>query len=98
MRVNVDYEWAVEHTDSDGDIHDHDYAKTYSELIKNKRVIEGLASVIVLVRSEGSELEGVTDRAWAYLKDGKLPECFFNCFNQKMPNMKVPKKYTRQVK
>ena len=98
MRNTVQYEWLYEHTDIHGDIHDHDHANTYAELMRVSRTIEGLKGNVVLVRNEGNENEGLTHKSWAYLKDGKLPACFSDAFNCELPNMKVPQKFIKQVK
>ena len=100
----VDYEWCVETVLLDsGDIEELDFMNTL-------RLCEGLARElrkdehsdgqerdyrIVLVRSEGNEHAGVTDRLWAYFKDGQMPEYFSNGLAD--TKVRVPKKYRREA-
>lgn len=70
MPNKVIYEWSIETVDEHGDIIDSSF---WDELPKepleeNQR--------LCLVRNEGNETDGLTDRLWAYVVDGKLPEYF----------------------
>ena len=76
----VTYEWLVDFVDEDGDIIDVYHADTYAEALKWAQDSDFLQSRefhhadIGLVRDVGNDLEGITDRQWAYIEDGKLPE------------------------
>jgi hypothetical protein len=74
----VTYEWVIEGIDAWGDIEDVHHADTYVEALKLAGHLRGVwPSVDVgLVRDVGNDVEGLTDRAWAYVVDGKLPETF----------------------
>lgn len=50
-----------------------------------------------LVRHEGNENDGVTDRLWAYVKDGKLPECFSDSMGTPIA-IKVPQRFHIELK
>ena len=45
-----------------------------------------------LVRDEGNEIDGLTDRYWAYVKGGKLPEYFSDSMGVPI-KIKVPKRF-----
>lgn len=90
MQTKVNYEWSYEITDIDGDIIDSDFSDT---LIAFKNDTGGN---IVLVRNEGNEVDGVTDRYWAYIKeDGTLPEYFSDSYHE--INIKVPQKFHKEL-
>ena len=98
----VDYEWCVEKVLIDsGDIEDMRFTETLGRaksIAKQLRVLDQAGEhdyQIVLVRSEGSEHAGVTDRLWAYLKDGQMPEYFSNGLAD--TKVRVPKKYRREA-
>lgn len=89
MRNTTYYEWDYEVIDSDsGDVLDHWHEDSLSDfgrpLEENERLL--------LVRNEGNEIEGLTDRLWAYVKDGKLPEYFSNAEGNEV-GYKVPKRF-----
>ena len=76
------YEWDVEEVDSDGDVSDHDFDEKLSVLLKAHPIGENES--LVLVYNLGSELDGIQDRAWAYVKEGELPEEFDNGYRVPM--------------
>lgn len=71
MPNKVQYEWdceAYDPEDETGDC-DHNHGDTLAEVFTDEP-----NSKIVLVRDEYNDDDGVVDRSWAYLIDGKLPE------------------------
>jgi len=75
--MSVYYEWDIEWVDpASGDILDHDHAARLDEYPQVKMdSIDGDARVLVLVRMVGNDLDGETDRSWAYAErddDGLL--------------------------
>ncbi len=71
MKNTVVYEWSIETLDENGDIIDSDFSETPFEVVEsNQRMC--------LVRNEGNEVDGLTDRLWAYVVDGRLPDVFEN--------------------
>jgi len=66
----TNYEWDLETYEGD-DIIDHWFAEKLSNL-----PLPAATQVLVLVRRVGYPDEGVGDREWAYIQDGKLPEIF----------------------
>jgi isopentenyldiphosphate isomerase len=86
-RSRTSYEWGVEFVTKDGheDIDDTYHYESLKQAKEEKSV--EYTCRIVLIREQGSEDEGVTDRQWAYLKnDGTLPEEFDG-------GTRVPKKF-----
>ena len=76
----VTFEWKLELMDEYGDIEDtmhfsDDELKDALEAFI-KMAPEHYAAEIVLVRDVGDDLDGITDRQHAYLKDGTLPNVF----------------------
>ncbi len=65
------YEWDYETVDENGDVEDHFHANKLSEYSEDAKT-----DTLVLVRSVGNEIDGLIEREWAYVKDGKLPEYF----------------------
>lgn len=100
----VTYEWDVEELDivgvdvDDLDIIDHHFCDSYAKalVIAASFKDEGVPTAIVLVRNVGNDLEGLTDRAWAYVKDGKLPETFTYGAGEDS-DIKVPKRFHTEV-
>lgn len=86
----VTYEWSLE-TIEDGDIIDSDFSDS---LVWNAEELKG--NELVLVRNEGNENEGVTDRFWAYVKNSKLPEFFQDGGGQTI-KIKVPQKFHKEL-
>lgn len=87
----IAYEWCYEVTDENGDIIDSNFADKLSEFSKSE---EG---VLVLVRNEGDEINGLEDRQWAYVKDGKLPLKFSDARNVEI-GIDVPKRFFKELK
>ena len=91
----VRYEWDLETVDSKhGDVLDHNHADKLKELLflKNKKPSDfnpndkGMHYDLVLVRDEGDEFDGITNRSWAYPNEGKMPKEFDN-------GISVPKRF-----
>lgn len=80
MHNTVKYEWDYEEFDpQSGDILDHNHQDHLSQYDSDA----GLGPVrLVLIRNTGNDADGLADgladRLWAYVKDGKLPEFFTN--------------------
>lgn len=90
MQTKVNYEWTLETLD-DGDIIDSDFSDS---LTFDKADLPG--NDLGLVRHEGNEDDGVTDRVWAYVKDGKLPECFSDSMGTTIA-IKVPQRFHNEL-
>lgn len=91
MRMQVIYEWCIE-TSDDGDIVDNDFRDKLTEFTSPLEANQEL----VLVRNEGNFDQGLKDRLWAYVKNGKLPEYFYNSLEQPT-GYKVPLKYHSEL-
>lgn len=90
------YEWDVEELDApatadDPEIVDHNFCDSYAEAVA---ILAGLDAPgrIVLVRNVGNDVEGLTDRAWAYVVDGKLPDEFTYGADE-YSGIRVPKRF-----
>jgi hypothetical protein len=102
----VTYEWDAEELEEaateangfDPDIADHHFCDTYAEAVEEAEYLasEGKPSRIVLVRHVGDNLEGETDRAWAYMERGKLPETFTYGADEDS-GISVPKRFHAEV-
>ena len=90
VRDKTTYEWDIEtyYDGPDSDIEDHCFFDKLTEM-PNRDDFE-LYNELVLVRDVGNEIEGLNDRAWAYVKDGKLPEFFGN-------GVRVPKRFHTEL-
>jgi len=84
------YEWVVETVDSDGDIIDSNFNEKLSELDPDD------LSHLALVRNQGNEPEGLTDRLWAYVTNGILPEVFSDSSGTPT-TYKVPKRFVKEL-
>ena len=87
------YEWVYEDVDQYGDIHNPIYtdsAKDATSFIASTG--EGLTPEIALVRTFGSEGNGIQQRDYAYAVNGELPEEFPE------EDWKVPKRYREELK
>ena len=97
----IHYEWDVETVDQYGDIIDHHFSDRlstmYEEELKDaiqEKTVGDIKYRLVLIRNEGDEHEGVTDRVWAYLDDShRLPDTFDD-----RPNMRIPKRFHHELK
>jgi len=83
----VYYEWSLEYTDKDGDITNSDFADKVADF--GADVLQGR---LCLVRNTGNEIDGLQERHWAYVKDGKLP-VFFEDSAASETTIKVPKRF-----
>lgn len=73
----VSYEWDVETVAPDGDVLDHDHDDNcLSRLLARRNELEAGTAHLVLVRDVNDEVDGVTDRTWAYVEDGQMPDEF----------------------
>jgi len=86
----IAYEWCFETVD-DGDIIDSNFADKLSDFTDSDKT-----DTLCLVRNEGDEINGLEDRLWAYVKDGKLPE-FFEDGRGKDVDVKVPLKFKNEL-
>lgn len=93
----VKYEWDVETLDEFGDILDHDHRDTFKEAIAAEKTTQGFSETtrICLVRDVWDEDNGIQDRQWAYLEEGKLPEYFEDTGGQEAN--RVPQKFHQEV-
>ena len=77
----VTYEWAIETVDREsGDIIETCHAAKLKELPQMVQTETELQR-LVLIRDGGGDDYAITERAWAYVKDGKLPERFAEVFD-----------------
>lgn len=96
------YEWCVESVVREsGDIEDNNFVSSFAEaasIVQSETdEDDGCDYRIVLVRTEGSEDDGVTDRLWAYVEDGSLPEFFANAYGN-ATSVKVPQRFHKETK
>lgn len=97
MKMSVYYEWGVEMHEVDGDDFDTDHFATYAEAKSHyDRHRDKDPWKIVLIRNVGNADVGITDRTWAYVRDGKLDLHF--CDGMDEPCYDVPKRFTAEVK
>ncbi len=88
--TQTSYEWDLEAVDEHGDIIDHDFRDKFPGLPTEDNVS------LVLVRNVGEGYRSdptsfdLIDRAWAYVKDGKLPAEFDS-------GDLVPKRFHREL-
>lgn len=87
----VIYEWCYETIDEHGDILDNDHADKLSDFSEDRRTKQ-----LCLVRNEGNNEDGLQDRYWAYVKNGKLPE-FFEDGAGHLINISVPKRFHTEL-
>lgn len=81
MSKKTIYEWDIETWDEHDDIVDHDFRGTAKEMLDALSDWGQPANPKerykpVLVRSFFTDAEGLVDRWWAYIEDGKLPDVF----------------------
>lgn len=103
--MTTTYEWDIEEFDYDpaaedpqaGDIIEHSFAEHLAEFSADdlKAALQCAGKRLVLVRNVGNDLDGITDRLWAYVVDGKLPE-FFNAAGP-LTSIAVPKRYIAEL-
>lgn len=81
-----------------GEIHDHNYSEKAIEALRAVRRGYGDPRIdvrLVLVRQTVDKYGSVSEWAWAYVKDGKLPEFFSDAFDRQIT--KVPKKFIAEL-
>lgn len=67
--MSVNYEWDIETIDPEtDDIFDHNFNDDLSALLPHF-VTQNATMRLVLVRHVGNDVEGETDRSWAYVND-----------------------------
>ena len=86
---NLLYEWDAE-TWLDDEVHDHDHRDTLGEMSRLEA-----DQRLVLVRDVGNRIEGLLDRLWAYVENGKLPEYFSDSMT--VTGVKVPQRFHREL-
>lgn len=91
MTMQIKYEWCYETWDENDDIIDNDFADLLNEFNSDR-----VTNHLVLVRNEGDEINGLADRFWAYVEDGKLPKYFSD--SEKQINIKVPQRFSKELK
>jgi hypothetical protein len=96
MRAKVWYEWDIETWDEWDDIIDHHHADKVAELFNYLDKFGDPENPdhqykLVLVRTLWSDLEGVIDRTWAYVKDDLLDSSFCDGLGKK--EARVPKRF-----
>jgi hypothetical protein len=89
MRIQVSYEWTVNQLDGE-DIVDINGFDTLKEALSYQQRLQA-PSEIELVRSEGNDACGVTDRLWATLEHGKLPEYLASAYGACV--LRIPKRF-----
>lgn len=90
MSTKTRYEWDFERFEPvGGDVLDHDHR----DRLRDFGRLPEKGERIVLVRDVICEFDGVIDRGWAYVEDGRLPEYFMGSDEE----VRVPKKYHREL-
>jgi hypothetical protein len=87
MRTQVFYEWCYETLDDNGDIMDGDFEERLSHFQDARKT-----NTLCLLRREGDNIDGESDRLYAYVKNGQLPDKFENS------SIDVPKKFHKELK
>lgn len=90
-------EWDIETIDPETeDILDHNFNEDLGALLSDF-VTHDPTMRLCLVRHVGNDLDGETDRLWAYMDDNwNLPKCFEQAENMET-QMEVPKKFHRMI-
>lgn len=100
MKMEVTIEWlleVLEDAEPDADIAEVHHCGSYAEAKDAaENFYTGQPIVIGLVRDVGNDEEGLVDRQWAYLKDGKLPERF-DWGGGEDGGAKVPARYHKEI-
>lgn len=96
--MTVHYEWDIETISlPEADILDHDHRATLAEFDADdlREAIKALGDTrLVLVRDVGNDADGLTDRSWAYVEKGKLPERFAYCPGE---GASVPVRFVKEL-
>jgi hypothetical protein len=92
MTDRISYQWDVETVDEHGDIQDHEHGELANLLaLFGSDILTGTASQrLVLIRNKWNDIDGVTDRQFAYIKSGVLPDEFEG-------GAKIPAAYMKKV-
>ncbi len=92
FKREVYYEWVVEWCDKYEDIIDLDHADKFSQFTSSDFEVkyEGGKTDVALQRKVGCDADGMTEQAYAYVVDGKLPDEFDS-------GHKVPQQYKNQL-
>jgi len=90
------YEWDVELVDEYEDVLDHDFSEKCPGIPTQKtfRGEEGEYEMLVLVKNVYRQWD-LSDRTWAYVKEGKLPEYFSDAWQREAS--KVPKRFHKEL-
>jgi hypothetical protein len=99
------YEWDIEtmdiavEVDGEHDILDHNHSENLRRFrVRDlRRALDPLdpSMRLVLVRDVWDDRDGLVDRSWAYVEDGRLPERFTYCPEEGRP---VPKTFVRELR
>ena len=89
MAVKTIYEWDIETIAPWGDILDHNHEDRLCDL---PPLEEGQR--LVLVRDRFCDFDGLIDRQWAYVEEGKLPERFDD---GQVELAKVPQRFHKEL-
>lgn len=90
--MSVKYEWTIEELE-DGEVIDSDFRDKLLEFNFN-HFTTGID--LGLVRNEGNDIDGLTNRLWAYVKDGKLPDYFQDAYLQ-TTSIKIPARFHKEL-
>lgn len=90
MKKTVIYEWDYETVDVNGDIQEHNHRDSLSEFNASD-----ITDTLVLIRNVFDGINGLENRTWAYVKDGKLPEKFKD--DDENEGAMVPKKFHKEL-
>jgi hypothetical protein len=91
MSSKVIYEWCYETIDENGDIIDNDHEDKLTDFNENRKTEQ-----LCLVQNIGDDNNGLEDRNWAYVENGKLPQ-FFSDAMGKFIGYKVPKRFHKEL-
>lgn len=91
MPSKVIYEWCYETIDENGDIIDNDHADKLAEFNEARKTEQ-----LCLVQNIGDDDNGLEDRNWAYVKDGKLPQFFSDAMGEFI-GYEVPKRFHKEL-
>jgi len=97
-KMEVIIEWLLEELEDgepDADIYDTRCGDSYAE-VKAWASDLDRPYRIGLVRDKGNDEEGLVDRQWAYIEDGKLPERF-DWGGGEDGGAKVPARYHKEI-
>jgi hypothetical protein len=95
----IAYEWDVEEVDAHEDIVDHNFCDSLKPLLEHygSAITAGNGTFrLVLVRDVGNDVDGLIDRHWAYVRNGKLPQFFSDGIAD--TGHRVPARFHRELK